>query len=78
MAELDASSIKRITDLQPLFGKLNLGSSETVVSVPNVKWEEVGGLSNVKSRLIEAVEWPLRYGHLFAQAGLRPSRGICW
>ena len=49
---------------------------ETVISVPNVKWEEVGGLSTVKSRLVEAVEWPLRYGHLFAQAGLRPSRGI--
>ena len=49
---------------------------ETVISVPNVKWEEVGGLSTVKSRLVEAVEWPLRYGHLFVQAGLRPSQGI--
>ena len=78
VAELDASSIKvGLTDFTAAFREVEPSAlRETVVSVPNVKWEEVGGLSNVKSRLIEAVEWPLRYGHLFAQAGLRPSRGI--
>ncbi len=49
---------------------------EMIVEVPNVKWEDVGGLGDVKDKLVEAVEWPLRHGHLFAQAGLRPSRGI--
>ena len=78
VAELDASSIKvGLTDFAAAFREVEPSAlRETVVSVPNVKWDEVGGLSNVKSRLIEAVEWPLRYGHLFAQAGLRPSRGI--
>ena len=78
VAELDASSIKvGLPDFTAAFREVEPSAlRETVVSVPNVKWEEVGGLSNVKSRLIEAVEWPLRYGHLFAQAGLRPSRGI--
>ncbi len=78
VAELDASSIKvGLPDFAAAFREVEPSAlRETVVSVPNVKWEEVGGLSNVKSRLIEAVEWPLRYGHLFAQAGLRPSRGI--
>ena len=76
--ELDASSIKvGLPDFAAAFREVEPSAlRETVVSVPNVKWDEVGGLSNVKSRLIEAVEWPLRYGHLFAQAGLRPSRGI--
>ncbi len=49
---------------------------EVFVEVPDVRWEDVGGLSEVKSRLIEAVEWPLRYGHLFEQAGIKPPKGI--
>ena len=78
VTELNASSIKvGLPDFAAAFREVEPSAlRETVISVPNVKWEEVGGLSNVKSRLIEAVEWPLRYGHLFAQAGLRPSRGI--
>ncbi|MEL0043443.1 MAG: AAA family ATPase [Deltaproteobacteria bacterium] len=78
VAELNVSSIKvGLPDFAAAFREVEPSAlRETVVSVPNVKWDEVGGLSNVKSRLIEAVEWPLRYGHLFAQAGLRPSRGI--
>ncbi len=78
VTELDSGSIKvGLPDFAAAFREVEPSAlRETVISVPNVKWEEVGGLSTVKSRLIEAVEWPLRYGHLFAQAGLRPSRGI--
>ena len=78
VAQLDSGSIKvGLPDFAAAFREVEPSAlRETVISVPNVKWEEVGGLSNVKSRLIEAVEWPLRYGHLFAQAGLRPSQGI--
>ncbi|MBT6726935.1 MAG: AAA family ATPase [Deltaproteobacteria bacterium] len=76
--QLESGSIKvGLPDFAVAFREVEPSAlRETVISVPNVKWEEVGGLSTVKSRLIEAVEWPLRYGHLFAQAGLRPSRGI--
>ena len=49
---------------------------EVFVEVPNVSWKEVGGLSQVKQRLLEAVEWPLQYAHLFEQAGTRPPKGI--
>jgi transitional endoplasmic reticulum ATPase len=41
-----------------------------------VRWDDVGGLTETKDRLIEAVEWPLRYGKLFRQARVRPPRGI--
>jgi len=44
--------------------------------VPNVKWSDVGGLARLKQRLVEAVEWPLRYASLFAQAGVGPPKGI--
>ena len=49
---------------------------EVFVEVPNVKWEDVGGLGEVKEKLIEAVEWPLRYPELFREANVKPPKGI--
>jgi transitional endoplasmic reticulum ATPase len=49
---------------------------EVFVEVPNVRWQDVGGLAEIKQRLVEAVEWPLRYPDLFTQAGIRPPKGI--
>ena len=49
---------------------------EVFVEVPNVGWEDVGGLAETKARLVEAVEWPLQYPDLFTQAGIRPPKGI--
>ena len=49
---------------------------EVFVEVPDVRWEDVGGLAQVKQRLVEAVEWPLQYAELFAKAGIRPPKGI--
>ena len=49
---------------------------EVFVEVPNVKWEDVGGLAELKTRLLEAVEWPLKYAALFVKAGVKPSKGI--
>jgi transitional endoplasmic reticulum ATPase len=49
---------------------------EVFVEVPNVRWEDVGGLEEVKQKLIETVEWPLRYPHLFQQVNTKPPRGI--
>jgi transitional endoplasmic reticulum ATPase len=49
---------------------------EVFVEIPEVTWEDVGGLAGVKRRLVEAIEWPLRHPGLFRQAGVRPPRGI--
>jgi transitional endoplasmic reticulum ATPase len=49
---------------------------EVFVEIPNVRWEDIGGLDEVKQKLVEAVEWPLRYPHLFQQANTRPPKGI--
>jgi transitional endoplasmic reticulum ATPase len=49
---------------------------EVFVEVPDVGWADVGGLAAVKERLVEAVEWPLEHPDLFAQAGIRPPKGI--
>lgn len=49
---------------------------EVFVEIPNVHWDDVGGLSEIKNRLVEAVEWPLKYSHLFAKARVKPPKGI--
>ncbi len=49
---------------------------EVLVETPNVNWEDVGGLDNIKQELKEAVEWPMKYADSFKRLGIRPSRGI--
>ena len=49
---------------------------EIYVEVPEVSWEEVGGLNEVKDRLKESVEWPLTKPELFEHFGIKPPRGI--
>ena len=49
---------------------------EVFIENPDVKWDEVGGLENVKRELQEAVEWPMKYPMLYAKLGHRMPRGI--
>ncbi|MFU2192493.1 MAG: CDC48 family AAA ATPase [Methanobacterium sp.] len=49
---------------------------EVLVQVPNVKWDDIGGLENAKQELIEAVEWPLKYPESFDKFGVTPPRGV--
>lgn len=49
---------------------------EVLVEVPTVKWEDIGGLADVKLELQEAVEWPLKYPEVFEQADAKPPKGI--
>jgi transitional endoplasmic reticulum ATPase len=49
---------------------------EVFVEVPNVKWEDVGGLSSIKQELQEAVEWPLKYQGVFTYTDATPPKGI--
>ena len=43
---------------------------------PNVGWEDIGGLHQVKEELTEAIEWPLKHANLFAEADVQPPKGI--
>jgi len=49
---------------------------EVILEIPNVRWEDVGDLEQVKQELREAVEWPLKYPDVFKRLGIRPPRGI--
>jgi transitional endoplasmic reticulum ATPase len=49
---------------------------EVFLDLPDVRWEDVGGLHEVKQELQEAVEWPLKYPSLYSTLGYRAPRGI--
>ncbi|HEC81628.1 MAG TPA: AAA family ATPase [Thermoplasmatales archaeon] len=49
---------------------------EVVIESPNVRWKDIGGLEKTKQELKEAVEWPLKYGELFAHMKAKPPKGI--
>ncbi len=49
---------------------------EVFVEVSDVKWEDVGGLDNVKQELKESVEWPLKFKDVFSITNTTPPKGI--
>jgi transitional endoplasmic reticulum ATPase len=49
---------------------------EIQVQRPNVHWEDIGGLSDIKGELAEVVEWPLRYPDLFSEGDVKPPKGL--
>ncbi len=49
---------------------------EVLVEVPQVKWSDIGDLSEVKEELKEAVEWPLKYKELFDKTNASPPKGV--
>ena len=52
------------------------GMREVFIENPDVSWEEVGGLEDVKRELQEAVEWPMKYPGLYDKLGHSMPRGI--
>jgi len=49
---------------------------EVLIETPNVHWDDIGGLKEVKQELKEAVEWPLKHSKAFQQLGIEPVKGI--
>jgi len=47
-----------------------------LIEVPNVRWDDIGGLENIKQELKEAVELPVKDPEKFKKFGIRPPKGI--
>ncbi|KAI8619721.1 P-loop containing nucleoside triphosphate hydrolase protein [Chytriomyces sp. MP71] len=69
----------RITleDMQTGLGVVKPSSMrEVLLEVPNVRWSDIGGQDDIKQRIKEAVEWPLKHPEAFARFKIRPPKGI--
>src|SRR3989338_4566386 len=73
---LEALEVKRedfqdaLKDVQPS------ALREVSIEVPNVKWEDIGGLESIKKELKQAIEWPLKHPDSFSKMGIKAPRGI--
>ncbi|XP_033136393.1 cell division control protein 48 homolog B isoform X2 [Brassica rapa] len=83
--EATISASKRSTDSLILtsqdfkVAKSVVGPSITrgiTVEIPKVTWDDVGGLKDLKKKLQQAVEWPIKHSAAFTKMGISPMRGI--
>ncbi|RDI72758.1 CDC48 family AAA ATPase [Halopelagius longus] len=49
---------------------------EVFVEVPDVTWEDVGGLEDTKERLRETIQWPLEYPEVFEAMDMQSAKGV--
>ncbi len=52
------------------------GIREVFVEIPNVTWDQIGGLEDLKQKLVESVDWPLSHPNIFIRMGITPPKGI--
>jgi transitional endoplasmic reticulum ATPase len=49
---------------------------EVFIEIPDVHWDDIGGLDEIKRVLKESIEWPLKYPELFDHMRTNPPKGI--
>jgi transitional endoplasmic reticulum ATPase len=49
---------------------------EIMIEIPNVTWDDIGGLEDAKRSLKEGIELPLRHPEAFLRLGIRPAKGF--
>ncbi|HKT15967.1 MAG TPA: CDC48 family AAA ATPase [Allosphingosinicella sp.] len=73
---LDSLSVTRSDFDQALRRVQPSAMREVMVQVPNVRWEDIGGLDDARERLREGVELPLKDPDAFRRLGIRPAKGF--
>ncbi|MGC9132323.1 MAG: AAA family ATPase, partial [Candidatus Micrarchaeia archaeon] len=68
--------VKREDFMNALKGIQPSALREVFVEVPNVHWDDIGGLEDVKKELYEIVELPFKKPELFEKMGIRPVKGV--
>ncbi|RHZ80652.1 hypothetical protein Glove_134g42 [Diversispora epigaea] len=66
-------------DFKDSFKKTNISSLQgrnNIQKVESVKWEQIGGLNEVKKILEESVIWIYRHADAFRRLGIKPSKGV--
>ncbi|MFC7209388.1 CDC48 family AAA ATPase [Natronoarchaeum sp. GCM10025321] len=49
---------------------------EVFVEVPDITWNDVGGLDDTKDRLVETIQWPLEYPDVFETMDMQAAKGV--
>ncbi|HDR53802.1 MAG TPA: AAA family ATPase [archaeon] len=75
-AEILSQLIVHMDDFRNALNEIEpSGMRDVLVEIPRVRWDEVGGLRDVKKELKETIEWPLKYPDTYTGIGISPPRG---
>jgi len=79
--EIDAETLEKLTvterDMKDALKGIEPSAlREVFVEVPDVTWEDVGGLEDTKDRLRETIQWPLDYPEVFEQMDMQAAKGV--
>ncbi len=79
--EIDAETLEKLevtkTDFKDALKGIEPSAlREVFVEVPDVSWDDVGGLENTKERLRETIQWPLEYPEVFEQMDMQSAKGV--
>ncbi|NWH76001.1 SPA5L protein, partial [Piaya cayana] len=64
---------------QEAFKKIQPSSYRSAVGLTECKpvpWEQIGGLEDVKLKLKQSIEWPMKFPQAFARMGLSHPKGV--
>lgn len=79
LSDAEVMDVVNVTmgDLQAAMAEVKPSAMrEVAVDVPKVRWSDVGGMAEVKLKLKQAVEWPLRHPEAFTRMGIKPPKGV--
>jgi len=72
-----AKVILTLDHIQRAIRKTKPSSIKSIsVEIPSVLWSSIGGMNQVKQQLREAIEYPLKYEHVFKKMNIPPPKGI--
>ncbi|NXU51906.1 SPA5L protein, partial [Turnix velox] len=74
-----AETVINMADFQEAFKKIQPSSFRSTVGLTECKpvsWEQIGGLEDVKLKLKQSIEWPMKFPQAFARMGLCRPKGI--
>ncbi|OLS28009.1 MAG: VCP-like ATPase [Candidatus Heimdallarchaeota archaeon LC_2] len=79
--EVDISILQKIivkmSDFEKAFTEVSPSSlREVIVEIPNVTWDSIAGLEEIKKELKESLEWPVTHKGLFEKMKIKPEKGI--
>jgi transitional endoplasmic reticulum ATPase len=79
--EIDAETLEKLQVTEKDFKSAMKGIEpsalrEVFVEVPDITWEDVGGLEETKDRLRETIQWPLEYPAVFEQMDMQAAKGV--
>ncbi|KAL0485110.1 Spata5, partial [Acrasis kona] len=65
-----------VNNMKPYSMITNNQNVDDVIEIPNITFEDIGGLTNVKSKINEMIIWPLQFPESYHRMSIKPPGGL--